>query len=288
MLELPRIRVTPYIPEIPRSGRWVPRKSYQIGIKTAYPFDLEVASKRASVRPTGRLETFFRRLLGQKRVIAEDDFTLPSIEDFQGIYQEESSSPWTYTLPLPNPLKPPSQRSELLQVREKEALYEIPEKRRFLSAIQRIPLLKGALKRNSKGLFYIQFPKKLLNHLHPLLLKNGAVIPKFFHLKEDIGPHIPVILPHEDLIGFTEFDEIGEEFFLVIKNLWCQEISDWRGIKKIWFLTFESLDLEAIRMRYGLPAYLQGQDYHCIIGIEPGKAPPKASYCRINTTCTPA
>ena len=265
----------------PATGRWMPRKSYQVGQKTTYPFDLRHI-KKAPSKPVG----FFSKIIQQLR--PEKEFELPTIEDFQGIYKEDTSTNWSYGLSLPNPFERQLSWSELIHVREEETYFEIPDKEQLLKAIRMLFLMKGRLVRNKEGVFNLQLPKKLLNLILPQVLQWGAEIPPYFQLMGTLGPHIPIILPHEDLDGFSEFNELGEEFYFAVKDVICREVPNWNGIQKVWYITFESYHLEALRQKYGLTSHLSGQDFHCVIGLEGGVATEKPEYYTINPISEPA
>ena len=262
------INVVPYLfaqPNIPTN--WIERAAYQVNQKSSYPFDLRPMKKTAPKKRAGR------RLL-KKLLTQDDEFYLPTIEDYLSVHHNDTSDQLTFSLPLPNLFPDVKTNQELLVENEPPQYKEIPFKNDLLTKLKLLLCMKGTLKKTAQDLIYLEPPQKLLQ-----------ILTQFF---PNINPLIPVILPSEDLERSKNIEELGQNFFFVPKNIYCTQNTN----TITWHLTFESYDLEALRQKYHLMSKPKANPFHTILTTHTQeKSPPiqeAPTVLRINPACCPA
>ncbi|MBM3184512.1 MAG: hypothetical protein FJZ64_04325, partial [Chlamydiae bacterium] len=102
---------------------------------------------------------------------------------------------------------------------------------------------KGVLRKNEKGLFYLDIDNRFVLSLVPYLTKAfGVVHPPYFHLfAAPEGAHIPVILPRESIFHFIDqIEDLGKEFTFEIEGLYSTKPSFWPEMEEVWFFKLKS------------------------------------------------
>lgn len=130
---------------------------------------------------------------------------------------------------------------------------------------------KGVLRKNSRGLVYLDIDNRFISSLIPYLKAFGLVRPPYFNLfGSPEGAHIPVIPSRETAFQYlNEIAEAGQEFSFEIEGLYSIEPSTWPELEQVWFFKVKAPDLEKIRRRYFLPALPGGHSFHIAVAVKP-------------------
>lgn len=246
-----------------RRGRARAIKVKQAG---SFPFDL---SSMKDIQEAQKIGFFDRleHLLFPKEV--KEETPLPKLEEFMRPNPAGRFPKEPLHLPFPNPFTPPRYSSPLL-LRTTSTPDSPPEeiKDPILKKLRLLFCMKGRLVKGKKGLYFIKLPDQILGTLLPFIKKIGADIPSHFMLIDNIGAHIPVIMPHETLDFGKSPDEVGETFYFAITGIYAKEVNNYPGISKVFYISFTSYDLEWLRQKHGLTSSLAGESFHCIIGTK--------------------
>jgi len=128
--------------------------------------------------------------------------------------------------------------------------------------------MKGVLKETKDGFVYLNIPDKIIDAFLPLLDKAKKP-PYFSSSYSSIGAHISVIGDSERKENnIKNIKEIGKEFSFILKGLFSTKPKGWEEMKKIWFLSLESKELEDLRKSYGLSGLKKGNKFHITVGVE--------------------
>lgn len=133
---------------------------------------------------------------------------------------------------------------------------------------------KGVLKQKSNGYLYLQVSRDFIKKIVPLVESPGKIVaPRFSSFKKSIGAHISVISEKEQVENeIWEIKEIGQEFNFTVTELRSAKVMRGDQMKKVWFLSVASPELERLRENYGLSSRLNDRDFHITIGLQvPGK-----------------
>ncbi len=130
---------------------------------------------------------------------------------------------------------------------------------------------KGALKRNSQGLVYLDVDNRFINMILPYLKLQGLNRPPYFNLfASPEGAHIPVIPARETAFHYLdEIEGLGQEFSFVIEGLYSLVPASWPEIEEVWFFKIQSPELENLRRRHFLTAHPGGHPFHMAVAIKP-------------------
>jgi hypothetical protein len=194
----------------------------------------------------------------------------------KGAHQSEPSSPIPYLL---------IETSEVSKGRP------VPGNSLFLRSIAKG---KGILKKNSRGLFYLDIDNRFIMSLIPYLKAYGLVRPPYFNLfGTSEGAHIPVISPQEAAFHFIEtLSEIDKEFSFEIEGLYSIEPTLWPEMEQVWFFKVRSLELAALRKRNFLIAQPAGHSFQIAVAVKPHLTQSKEvrplPNMRINVACLSA
>lgn len=118
----------------------------------------------------------------------------------------------------------------------------------------------GVLK-NSDGFVYVDLDDDYIHQLVGLI--DGYEEPPYFEGMYTAGAHISVIYPNEKV---GEIEECGQMIPFTIKD--CQVVHPprWKEIDEVYFIVVEAPELDALRMKYGLPK--REYEFHITIGIK--------------------
>lgn len=133
---------------------------------------------------------------------------------------------------------------------------------------------KGVLKQKSNGYVYLEVSKDFIKKTIPLIESPGKIVaPKFYKFKKGMGAHISVISEVEQVQNdLWEIKELGQEFSFTVTELRSAKVLRNNKMKKVWFLSVASPELERLRESYGLTPRLNDRDFHITIGVQvPGK-----------------
>ena len=107
------------------------------------------------------------------------------------------------------------------------------------------------------------------------ILKNITEVRNFLKITQNNGleeafnfeekSHMLEELNEENL---KNIKEIGKEFSFILKGLFSTKPKGWEEMKKIWFLSLESKELEDLRKSYGLSGLKKGNKFHITVGVE--------------------
>ncbi len=120
------------------------------------------------------------------------------------------------------------------------------------------------LKQDKKGFVYLDMPDEVLHSLFEYFKEPGMREPPYFK-KGMAGAHVSVILPQERK---GPVDAIGKKFTFQISHLDTVTPHDYKGIKKVYFLSGLNRALDALRVRHALLPRINGHDWHFTFGLE--------------------
>jgi len=86
--------------------------------------------------------------------------------------------------------------------------------------------------------------------------------------------HISVFT--EDEMGqlVHPIEESGKAFRFSLRSIETVEPEGWDEMERVWFVTVESPELEALRLKYGFPAKLNGgHEFHITVAVKPNVRP---------------
>lgn len=126
-------------------------------------------------------------------------------------------------------------------------------------------LFEAALMQDKKGFVYLKMDDERLYELFELYRENGMELPPYFG-KGRAGGHVSVIMPGE--WNGERLAEVGQKFTFRIHGVDSITPAGWKGVDKVWFVTMQSPELEALREKYGLPSRIGGDhDFHFTFAI---------------------
>ena len=160
----------------------------------------------------------------------------------------------------------------LIETQELSMARPVPGSSLFLRSLAKG---KGILRKNEKGLFYLDIDNRFVLSLVPYLTRAfGLVHPPYFHLfAAPEGAHIPVILPRETAFHFIEnVEDLGKEFTFEIEGLYSTQPTLWPEMEQVWFFKIHSPELEAIRQRQFLLSKPGGHSFHIAVAVKPSSS----------------
>jgi hypothetical protein len=86
---------------------------------------------------------------------------------------------------------------------------------------------------------------------------------------KDVGAHISVMKGHE--VDGRKIKELGDEFEFFVTGVHSTKPDGWEEVKKVYFITVSSPELEGLRRKYKLPAKIDGHEFHITVGVEKQK-----------------
>ncbi len=127
---------------------------------------------------------------------------------------------------------------------------------------------QGVLKQKENGFVYLDVSNEWIDEVIPLLDHEGIIRARPT-ASRSIGAHISVFDEKENLIP----EELGEVFSFEIKEIRSFTLHTRDGLKKLWVIAVDSLELESLRQKYGLSPKLKNFDYHITLGKQMPSAP---------------
>ncbi|QVL56242.1 MAG: hypothetical protein KFB95_03320 [Simkaniaceae bacterium] len=128
---------------------------------------------------------------------------------------------------------------------------------------------QGVLKHRD-GFVYVDIDDEYVHSLNRLIITEAFEAPPYFGDASLVGAHISVIYPGE--LNQHEAEKI-EEYGQIIEFIpqSCEVASPikWKGIDKVYLVTVESLQLNCLREKYGLPPLEHA--FHITIGVKFGE-----------------
>jgi hypothetical protein len=129
--------------------------------------------------------------------------------------------------------------------------------------------LSGKLCETKDGFVYLDVPNAIIDGFMPLI---GEEVKKPPYNNKDfgsVGAHISVIGDSErEDNGIDKIKEIGKEFSFRVKGLFSTKPDGWDEMKKVWFLTVHSEELEKLRKDYGLSPLKKNHDFHITLAVQ--------------------
>lgn len=129
--------------------------------------------------------------------------------------------------------------------------------------------LSGKLCETKDGFVYLDVPNAIIDGFMPLI--GGEVKKPPYNNKDfgSVGAHISVIGDSErEDNGIDKIKEIGQEFSFRVKGLFSTKPDGWDEMKKVWFLTVHSEELEKLRKDYGLSPLKKNHDFHITLAVQ--------------------
>lgn len=151
--------------------------------------------------------------------------------------------------------------------------YSVEDQPQVLERVSQIEST-GILKQKSNGYTYLEVSKDFIKKIIPLIESPGKIVaPKFYKFEKGLGAHISVISQDEQVKNdIWEIKELGQEFTFTVTELRSAKVLRNDKMKKVWFLSVASPELERLRENYGLSPRLNDRDFHITIGVQvPGK-----------------
>jgi hypothetical protein len=127
----------------------------------------------------------------------------------------------------------------------------------------------GTLKSN-KGYIYLKVDDGLFEPFLNMLNNEKAIHPDEDPNKTEdkkIGAHISVVRKNEN--NDLDIKEIGQEFSFSLTGAKHVKPDGWDEVKKVYFLTVDSPELEDLRKKYKLSPKINDHDFHITFSIIP-------------------
>lgn len=127
----------------------------------------------------------------------------------------------------------------------------------------------GILRKNSKGMVFLDITDRYIHDLFPLLDDQQLRPPPYFSFEQSVGAHISIILASEARAHKLHDFTIQEEAisFEVCQLVVCEPKS-WQEVEKVYFLQIKSEKFLQIRHMAGLSSYRQEYPFHITIAIK--------------------
>jgi len=128
----------------------------------------------------------------------------------------------------------------------------------------------GVLKQAKDGFVYLDISNDIINGLFSILNSDDKEKPPY-NLKSfnTVGAHISVIGTDEyNDNGIGEIEELGEEINFNPNKFYQVNPESWDEMKKVYFLSVKSPDIEKIRKKYGLSKKMNGHEFHITFAVE--------------------
>lgn len=132
----------------------------------------------------------------------------------------------------------------------------------------------GVIKQTQKGFVYVSINENMTEpYFQAVKNKNNLKPPYKRKEYENIGNHISVI--EEKELNKQEFKDKDKIISFKLKDLYTAVPTSWRDMRRVWFISVESKDLENIRKDYGLSPRLNDHDFHITVAVEPRRRKKK-------------
>ncbi len=129
------------------------------------------------------------------------------------------------------------------------------------------PVLTAELKRDPKGFVYLDIPDEYVHSLCPISGDSRAELPPYFG-KDRAGAHVSAILSEEMIAkGMPDIAEIGKKFSYRIVQTYDVKPEGWKGVDRVYFLTLDCPELEAMRVKNGFSPRISDHDFHLTYAI---------------------
>lgn len=120
---------------------------------------------------------------------------------------------------------------------------------------------EGILKRKENGFTYLDVTNDFIKSVVPLLDLPGELrVPPT--AARSVGAHISVFYEKEEVVP----EELNTSFPFEIKEIRSFTNHTRDGLKKHWVIAVNSVELEALRVKYGCAPKLNGHDFHITLG----------------------
>lgn len=154
--------------------------------------------------------------------------------------------------------------TDLLSAKEDYRIEDQPAALEVAASIQKT----GILKQKENGFIYLDIDNAFIDDVIPVMELPGE-IRKRPTSSRSMGAHISVFDEHESIQPV----ELGQVFHFEVKDIRSFTLHSRDGLKKLWVISTESPELEALRESYGLSPRLKGYDYHITLGKQMPAAP---------------
>ncbi len=128
---------------------------------------------------------------------------------------------------------------------------------------------KGVLKKTPDNFFYIDIPENFASGLYSMMEEDADKPPYNLKAFNSVGAHISVIGTDEykdnDL---GEIKEVGKEFNFTLEDVNSVNPQGWDDMKRVWFLSVKSKELEDFRESYGLPKKVKKHEFHITFSVD--------------------
>jgi hypothetical protein len=120
---------------------------------------------------------------------------------------------------------------------------------------------------DNNGYIYLKIDNRIIVPFLSLISDGSVKSPKEVTEKsKDVGAHITIMKKDES--EGKDIKEIGEEFEFYLTGLESVKPDGWEEVKKVYFLTVDSEQIEKLRTKYKLPPKIKGHNFHITVGVE--------------------
>jgi len=112
----------------------------------------------------------------------------------------------------------------------------------------------------SDGFVYLKVDDRYIHELFPMLHRDRYEKPPYFRRPTAAGAHISVLYL-QDIGSHRSIPELGHKFSFTLMNI----VYVPPRYRNYIVLEVKSLELEALREKYGLPPLLKGHEFHITI-----------------------
>ena len=132
--------------------------------------------------------------------------------------------------------------------------------------------LWGTLLKNN-NYYYLKIDNRIITPFIQLLDNDKVVSPEeVTEKKKRVGAHISVIKNDEGKKKKkkgVKVQELNKEFPFTLKGFESVKPDGWEGVKKVYFITVESPELEKLRKKYKLTGKIEkNHNFHITIAVE--------------------
>lgn len=125
----------------------------------------------------------------------------------------------------------------------------------------------GKLAIDKKGYIYLSLPDDYIFELYTILGKKEACPPPYFDKELSYGAHISIVLATE-IRSTPHLPTTGQMIPFTITGCYSVEPENWEEMKRVWFLTIHSPELEGIRTQLGLSPKIEDHEFHITFAVQ--------------------
>ena len=133
-------------------------------------------------------------------------------------------------------------------------------------------IFSGELKQTKDGFVYLDVPDEIVKGFSKATADDVKLPPYWTKASNKVGAHISVIKSDESRDLDVRIKELGSSIQYQITDLKQLKPEGWDEMDQVYFLVVKSAELEKLRKEYGLPAKIDGHEFHITIAVDPAES----------------